>query len=142
MLIVRACQSRNARLHNANIGWSVLTSTTETRHDAPDIGHDACGHVTDVTRYALRACQFMPYCGSLSPELSAAMFFLAWLNAPLVTRLVQVVDGTHQVHATRRRDEFLKCLREETVDVAVIDPSLAASDTRHTDSSIALALLS
>ena len=70
------------------------------------------------------------------------MFFLAWLNAPLVTRLVQVVDGTHQVHATSRRDEFLKCLREETVDVAVIDPSLAASDTRHTDSSIALALLS
>ena len=53
------------------------------------------------------------------------MQFLAWLNAPLVTRLVQVVDSTHQVHATSRREEFLKYLGDEAVDVAVIDPSLA-----------------
>jgi AraC-like DNA-binding protein len=69
------------------------------------------------------------------------MRFLAWLNAPLVSRLVQVVEGTHQVHATSRRDEFLKCLREEVVDVAVIDPSLEVPDARRPDTSIALALL-
>lgn len=70
------------------------------------------------------------------------MLFLAWLNAPLVTRLVQVVDGTHQVHATSRRDEFLKYLREHAVDVAVIDPSLATFDARNAETSVALALLS
>jgi AraC-like DNA-binding protein len=68
------------------------------------------------------------------------MYFLAWLNAPLVSRLVQVVEGTHHVHATSRRDEFLRCLREFDVDVAVIDPSLQAPDRRRSDSSIALAL--
>jgi AraC-like DNA-binding protein len=55
---------------------------------------------------------------------------------------VQTLDSTHQVRATSRRDEFLKFLGEDAVDVAVIDPSLAASDTRHTDASIALALVS
>jgi len=69
------------------------------------------------------------------------MLFLAWLNAPLVTRLVQVVDGTHQVHATSRRDEFLRCLRDDAVDVVVIDPCLAPHDVKHAEASIALALL-
>ena len=69
------------------------------------------------------------------------MLFLAWLNAPLVTRLMRVVDVTHQVRATSRRDEFLEMLRQEAVDVVVIDPSLSPSDTRHADVSVALALL-
>lgn len=69
------------------------------------------------------------------------MLFLAWLNAPLVTRLVQVVDRTHQVRATSHRDEFLRCLREDAIDVAVVDPCLANYDARRPDASIAIALL-
>ena len=69
------------------------------------------------------------------------MLLLAWLNAPLVTRLVQVVDGTHQVIATSHREEFLSYLRDDAVDVAVIDPSIATYDARHPNASIALALL-
>lgn len=68
------------------------------------------------------------------------MRFLAWLNAPLVSRLVQVVEGAHQIEVTNRRDEFLKCLRDHVVDVAVIDPSLEAPDRRRSDSPVALAL--
>ena len=70
------------------------------------------------------------------------MYFLAWLNAPLVSRLVQVVEGMHHVHATSRRDEFLGCLRELAVDVVVIDPSLQPPDRRRSESSIAIALAS
>lgn len=70
------------------------------------------------------------------------MRFLAWLNAPLVSRLVQVVEGMHQIHVTNRRDEFLRCLRDDAVDVAVIDPSLEIPEGGRPDASIALALLS
>ncbi|HEX5073049.1 MAG TPA: AraC family transcriptional regulator [Gemmatimonadaceae bacterium] len=70
------------------------------------------------------------------------MLFLAWLNAPFVTRLMRVVEATHQVRATSRREEFLDILRQEPVDVAVIDPSLGATDTRHGNASVALELLS
>ncbi len=69
------------------------------------------------------------------------MLFLAWLNAPLVTRLIRVVEATHQVRATNRRDEFLETLRQQAVDVVVIDPSLSASDAGHADVSVALALV-
>jgi|KBSSwiStaDraftv2_1062776.scaffolds.fasta_scaffold122611_2 AraC-like DNA-binding protein len=69
------------------------------------------------------------------------MLFLAWLNAPLVTRLMRVVEATHQVRATCRREEFHDVLRKEPVDVAVIDPSLGVADTRHGNVSVALELL-
>lgn len=69
------------------------------------------------------------------------MQFLAWLDAPPVNRLSQVLDGNHVLHATTRRDEFLQRLREELVDVAVIDPSLAAHGARDIEASIASPLL-
>jgi hypothetical protein len=69
------------------------------------------------------------------------MRFLAWLDAPLVNRLLQVLDANHLLHSTSRRDEFLQRLRDELVDVAVIDPSLGAHGTRDADSSIAPTLL-
>lgn len=69
------------------------------------------------------------------------MRFLAWLDAPLTNRLSQVLDGNHFLDATTRRDEFLQRLREELVDVAVVDPSLAAHGARDADTSIAATLL-
>jgi AraC-like DNA-binding protein len=55
--------------------------------------------------------------------------------------LIRVVEATHQVRATNRRDEFLETLRQQAVDVVVIDPSLSASDAGHADVSVALALV-
>ena len=69
------------------------------------------------------------------------MLFLAWLNAPLVTRFTHAVDGLHQVQLSNSRDEFLVGLREHAVDVAVIDPSLVGYDARNPEASIAVALL-
>ncbi|HEX6051266.1 MAG TPA: hypothetical protein VFZ21_18425, partial [Gemmatimonadaceae bacterium] len=58
-----------------------------------------------------------------------------------MNRLSQVLDGNHVLHATARRDEFLQRLREELVDVAVIDPSLASHGARDVEASIASPLL-
>lgn len=69
------------------------------------------------------------------------MRFLAWLDAPQARRLSQVLDAKHVLYATPRRDEFLQRLREELVDVAVVDPSLAAHVARDLPGSIASPLL-
>jgi AraC-like DNA-binding protein len=69
------------------------------------------------------------------------MRFLAWLDTPLVNRLSQALNGSHVLHATPYRDEFLQRLGEEAVDVAVIDPSLAVHGARDIAASIASPLL-